>query len=381
MIPHQQQQITTTSMASFDATDIEIQTGLDFILSHFEEEPLFPRKISTYKSQNKQFQVKNKDDIIKSLKDSNFIDCRISAFPILRDDFTTWTPNLLFIDLDLEDFKMEKQLKSALSTTLRNIKYKSDGYPTVLWSGNGYHIMQPVECPMALENIQQFQKFNKPSQEFLRFAKDFFSNGKADKSNYPSFRSCLLRIPNSFNSKCLSKCESFDNSKVKIIQEWNGYRPSIVAGKILYDFQTYLVQKKIDERNQRQKILNMRNKNHNNNSSYVHYYEWIDKKILANPFSDYRKIIINLILGPYLVVIKKLSFEESYRIINEWLQTCDLLSGRKLDFNIRSVVNTALVTAYKKQIPPMSIITLKRNYNDLYFLIEQKKEKENDKEE
>ncbi|HSF51717.1 MAG TPA: hypothetical protein VLA74_13235 [Nitrososphaeraceae archaeon] len=126
MIPHQQQQITTTSMASFDATDIEIQTGLDFILSHFEEEPLFPRKISTYKSQNKQFQVKNKDDIIKSLKDSNFIDCRISAFPILRDDFTTWTPNLLFIDLDLEDFKTEKQLKSALSTTLRNIKYQMD---------------------------------------------------------------------------------------------------------------------------------------------------------------------------------------------------------------------------------------------------------------
>ncbi len=54
----------------------------------------------------------------------------------------------------------------------------------VIWSGNGCHIIQPVECTMILENIQQFQKFDNPSQEFLRFAKDFFSNGKADKVQY-----------------------------------------------------------------------------------------------------------------------------------------------------------------------------------------------------
>jgi hypothetical protein len=83
-------------------------------------------------------------------------------------------------------------------------------------------------------------------------------------------------------------------------------------------------------------------------------------------------LVVGLILAPYLVVIKKLSDEESYKIIYEWLQKCDLLSGRKLDFNSRSVVNTALTTAYKKQIPPMSIITLKNNYKDLYFLLEQK---------
>jgi hypothetical protein len=62
----------------------------------------------------------------------------------------------------------------------------------------------------------------------------FLSNGKADKNHNPSFKSCLLRIPNSFNSKCLSKGESLENSKVNIIQKWNGYRPSIVASEILY---------------------------------------------------------------------------------------------------------------------------------------------------
>ena len=59
-------------------------------------------------------------------------------------------------------------------------------------------------------------------------------------------------------------------------------------------------------------------------------------------------------------------------VTNFYLQKCDLLSGRKLDFNSGSVVNTTLNTAYKKQIPPMSIITLKANYKDLYFLLEQK---------
>ena len=79
-----------------------------------------------------------------------------------------------------------------------------------------------------------------------------------------------------------------------------------------------------------------------------------------------------MILAPYLVLVKKLSYEESFQIINEWLQKCDLLSGRKLDFNTRFIVNTALVTAYKKQILPMCLYTLKMKYNDLYLLLIQK---------
>ena len=35
----------------------EIEKGIDFILSHLEEPLIFPRKISTQKSQNKQFSV------------------------------------------------------------------------------------------------------------------------------------------------------------------------------------------------------------------------------------------------------------------------------------------------------------------------------------
>jgi hypothetical protein len=111
--------------------------------------------------------------------------------------------------------------------------------------------------------------------EFLRFSKNFFSNNKADKNNNPSLKSCLLRIPESINSKY--------NTKVIIIQKWNGYRPAI-SEELLEDFRTHLIQKKIEEAKQRQKILKVRNKNRNNNSSYVHYYEWIVKKFLQIHF-------------------------------------------------------------------------------------------------
>ena len=82
-----------------------------------------------------------------------------------------------------------------------------------------------------------------------------------------------------------------------------------------------------------------------------------------------------MILAPYLIVIKKLSFEDAFEIINEWLQKCDLF-GRKLDFNKKFLITTAPTTADKKQIPPMKMITLKTNYKDLYFILEQKEKEE-----
>ncbi len=254
-------------------------------------------------------------------------------------------------------------------------------HPTVLWSGNGYHILLPVYCPIVLEHIQQFQGFtytsNKPSEEFLRFAKDFLSNDKADKANNPSFQSCLLRIPNSLNSKCLAREDAtLENSKVKIIQQWNGYRPPIK--ELLYDFRRYLIQKKIETYNYRQKILlNARirirhNKNRHNNLNY--YYEWIEEKILENPFEDCRKIIVDLILAPYLINIKKLSYQESYQIIREWLDRCDSLNKLDNARNFESRICYALKTAENKGIGPMSQekIKIDNNYRRLYLLVKQK---------
>ena len=101
----------------------------------------------------------------------------------------------MFIDIDRNNFETERKFQNALSNTLRNIKEKLEGSPTVLETGGGYHIYQPVYCKTALENVIEFNEFDRPSEQFLRFAKDYLSNANADKNNNPSFKSCHLRIP------------------------------------------------------------------------------------------------------------------------------------------------------------------------------------------
>lgn len=58
-----------------------VDNGLDFILSHFNQEQLFPRKISTSKLKGKQVEVFSKQEALKMFEESNFVDCRINSFP------------------------------------------------------------------------------------------------------------------------------------------------------------------------------------------------------------------------------------------------------------------------------------------------------------
>jgi hypothetical protein len=55
-----------------------------------------------------------------------------------------------------------------LNQTIKSIKEKLDNniHPTVLWSGNGYHVILPVYCPLVLEHIQEFQCYDNPSEKF-----------------------------------------------------------------------------------------------------------------------------------------------------------------------------------------------------------------------
>ena len=51
---------------------------------------------------------------------------------------------------------------------------------------------------------------------------------------------------------------------------------------------------------------------------------WIET-VLKTPIEDYRKNALALILAPYLIKIKKLSYDEAFSIIKEWLSKCDEL--------------------------------------------------------
>ena len=72
------------------------------LLSHFEgRQRLFPRKMSTFARKGKQFIVYNKEQILNACIKSNFLDCRINAYPVLEDGLLQ-APSLIFIDLDLQ---------------------------------------------------------------------------------------------------------------------------------------------------------------------------------------------------------------------------------------------------------------------------------------
>ena len=81
----------------------EIEIGLDFILSHLEEPTIFPRTIMTKKLGYQRI-VYSKESALEHFIESDFIDCRINAFPSLKEG-ATWIPELLFIDLDLYRFQ------------------------------------------------------------------------------------------------------------------------------------------------------------------------------------------------------------------------------------------------------------------------------------
>ena len=88
---------------------------------------------------------------------------------------------------------------------------------------------------------------------------------------------------------------------------------------------------------------------------------------MIHPISDFRKNALNLILAPYLVNIKKLSYQQSFDILTDWLQKCN--SFKKLDFNPNYIVKYALNIAIEKIIPPMKFVTLKNRNLEIYSIL------------
>ncbi|MDQ6862325.1 MAG: hypothetical protein M3044_00730 [Thermoproteota archaeon] len=212
---------------------MNINEGLYFLLSHLLE-PIFPRHISTLSTQNKQYIVYNREQALAGFNQASLLDCKIRAYPVYIEWYgiNRYPPNLILIDLDLSRFGSKEELDKALNRTLQNIKEKLNAYPTVIWSGHGYHIYLPLDS-FILEDENEFAKFEQPSRKFIQFAESYLTNNKADPchSYTMSFKNCMLRVPGSFNSKS-------GKDEVKIIQKWNGVRPSIKP--LLFSFYLYL---------------------------------------------------------------------------------------------------------------------------------------------
>jgi hypothetical protein len=376
------------------------RNDIEFILSHFDGD-IFPRKMMTASS-NGQFSVYSEEEIWKRCKQSDFIDCRINAYHEFscrkEPEMAFYPPNFIFIDLDLANFNKyiepRKMLDKALQNSLNKISlafHKEPSLrsqhtlwspesqtteiikeikPTVLWSGNGYHIYLPIDAAV-LDSFEPFSKDKFPylfsysigkycsytvSEVFLTFVKEYFTNGKADVQHRPKYKTCLIRIPNTINSKCLAKGLGIEESKVKVIQRWNGYRPPIQL--LTKDFRRWLVQEEINQRRLKNKIKN----NIGYTQSTNFQINWIEK-LLQTGISDGRKETLRLILGPYLA--KRKNYKESVSVLDKWLSKCN--DKRPLDRNFNS--NQRIQAALKNKKGFLNRENLKIKYPGLYDIL------------
>jgi hypothetical protein len=321
-------------------SDSEINAGLDFIMRHFTAFA-FPRTISTKTTEGRQIWVNNKAEAFARFKQANYLDCRINAY---SNHDIRGNPNFIFIDIDSTD-------KALLDDILTKGKLQSiEAHPTVLFTGSGYHIYQPIECgSISIDEVGTFASYSEPSRQFLKFSEMYLSDKKCDPNHNPSFKSCMVRIPSSINSKSYMQ--------VKIIHSWDGHRPDVRL--LLGSFYAWLL---TEEKKQQEKAAKFDLKlNSNLRKSTI---KWIENNLLKTGLGDYRKTITSLVLAPYFVNIRQLSFDQSSNIIENWLNLCR--SQRELDFDPKHLVNRALIAARKSGYNPMSLKTLKEKNFSIY---------------
>jgi hypothetical protein len=335
-----------------------IKEGLNYIVSHFEGQPLWPRTVSTKATENRQILVKSREEALARFAQANFLDCRISAYPP-PSELSSFVgvnldivPSIVMIDLDYETFKTQRAFEMALSKTLKEILKIGVSKPTVIWSGSGYHIYLVLEA-FVLESVDVFSNSN-PSQRFLRFAEWFLSNGKCDPQHNKtvSLRNCMLRIPGSFNSK--------NGQTVRIIQKWNSDKLNIRL--LLGSFHTWLVDQRLKEPQIRKGTFGNSHSSSGNNT-----IPWIEQ-LLNTKIADYRKLAIWHILVPYLLNTRTLSYDETYNIILEWLNGCNQL--RRLDFNPNHRIKSALNSS--KDFLPIRCDKLKVENEGFYNLLQER---------
>lgn len=314
----------------------EVTTGLDFILSHFTSFA-FPRTISTKTTGGRQIWVNNKAEALARFKQSNYLDCRINAYS--KHDIKG-EPNFIFIDIDGTDKKVVDRI---LNGKFRPIK----AHPTVLFTGSGFHIYQPIEAQyVCLDEIDTFTNFSygEPSRQFLKFAEIYLSDNKCDPNHNPSFKSCMVRIPNSINSK--------NGLHVKTLQTWDGKRPNIIM--LLGSFYAWIVT--VTEQKKQQEKQIFASAKQSTNPYLKQSNKWMETLLLTS-IDDYRKNAIALILSPYLINIRKMSYEEAILTLKKWLTKCN--ASRKLNGDFEQIVKCSVNNAIRNRRLPMKFDTLK----------------------
>jgi hypothetical protein len=279
----------------------------------------------------------------------------------------------LFIDLDLNQFGGDiNKLNHACRQIIKNIACNLNGaVPTVLWSGGGYHIHQPLDTSVmpAFEDLPEFKRYSNPSVKFMRYAERALTDGRADQNHCASFKSCLARIPGSINSKY-----NGDIAEVMILERWNKVRARPTQKFLMVDFLIWLVESDLLVREELRKQTQKYSFKGNDRSiaaaaATSNNIAWIDR-LLQTPIEDWRKTSVALILAPYLLTIKKMSYEQAFNTIMQWADQCALASGlRPNTEKFIDIVHMCLARAHDRRSKPLRWLTLAQNYPEIHSMI------------
>jgi hypothetical protein len=381
------------------------------------------------------------EELIQKFEEADWVDCKINAYNWLGDKlgYASGTPSVVLrrsavetaisapLSLDRADVARRIQLKSFAEQApvvifidlddkkrLRYVRKKikevfldDDLEPTVIDSGNGYHMVLPIEIDPAKfptpipatmlgkkdglipgRDIRHAYLFTQnqntysntfslsANNELLRFAEDFLTSNKADSGHNPSVRSCMIRAPGSNNSKLIKR--GVTTFEAKIVNRWNGQRKAHII-YLLSRFNFHIREEKerrirmmAQARNRR--IMQSRNDEafsrgvvvrggaSTSNSIANNYHYWYIELLLQIAIPDHRKRAVSVLLAPYFMRIKQLPFEEAERRILDWLARCDAV--RPLSFDARDKTNAALIFAKEKNYLPLEFINLPRKFDN-----------------
>lgn len=226
----------------------KVREGIKFILSHFKQ-PIFPRTISSINTiyYGTQFKVVyNEKEMLRVYAQSKFIDGGVSICTSLSatkeyhndQDVNMQLADLIAFDLYKSVFMRESAQIKALYAILHAIKKILAGRPTILYSGNAFHICQPIE-PDPTEQVIEFR--DRIINEYSALGL-FLRLSKLDPCHpQQPYNPSMLLIPGTLSSKCE---EGEEHQEITIVQRWDGHRPKIDSG--LIDFYEILKDQKIN---------------------------------------------------------------------------------------------------------------------------------------
>ncbi len=310
-----------------------IEQGLDFLLSHFEDpNHCFPRTISTKNTQNRQVKVYSKSEALAFFRKSEFLDCRISAFGKYEQEKII--PNLIFVDLDYRD---------ALNECLI-LFYKTIGArPTVLDTGKGFAILQPIKMSSWITMAQGNKKGYELSKLFLQWTERYLTNNKCDLANHPSLKNTMIRVPGTFNTKLLNSGKSKEGSKVNVEYRWDKVRADV---------------KRLPFKKHVNSIIKKENERRNINKANIKNFEWVEK-LFEFKLHDGRERILYDVCR-YLINLKGYSIDESVQRIASWLDS---------RYYSTSLIRAKCKVSIKDCRFPRRLDTIRKSDLELYQLI------------